>query len=338
MPSNDPSPRRPRVLHVGFGPTARSALESLLGRFEVVGLVREFDPQAPQADEVVALARSAGVPVYPESSLAGIERLVDQLAPDGVVVSSYHRILPARLVSKCPFVNVHYAVLPEYRGRANVNWAIINGEDYCGITIHAIAPGLDAGNILEQQRLPIGAHDTVTDLYAKLNAAQRELLAGAVQRYLDGDPGTAQDERGATYCCTRLPEDGAIDWSAPTRQVDALIRALTEPYPGALTYLRGEPLHVWRAEVLDNPPRYVGRIPGRVIKVTKANGSVDVLTGDGVLRLLEVQRPGEARRPAAEVITSVKDTLGLSAADLLARVQQLEQRLAALQNPRTPAS
>jgi methionyl-tRNA formyltransferase len=205
---------------------------------------------------------------------------------------------------------------------------MINGERYTGISIHAISPGLDAGNILFQQAVEIGPADTVTDLYEKLNAVQRGQLAVAVARYLAGDAGVVQDEREATYCCSRTPEDGEIDWSAPTAAIRNLIRALTPPYPGAFTYLAGEPLRVWKAEPAAGARRYQGRVPGRVVSVSRKEGYVEVLTGDGVLRVFEVQIDGGPRQPAAAVISSVRSTLGLRLSDLMARVRQLEERLA----------
>jgi methionyl-tRNA formyltransferase len=256
-----------------------------------------------------------------------IERAVRHHSPDCVVVSSYDRILPARLLALCRFVNVHYAPLPRYRGRANVNWAVINSEPETAITIHVIAPGLDAGNVLYQQRVPIGPDDTVGDLYEKLNEVQRQVLGETVERHLDGYEGEPQDEAAATYGCTRVPEDGEIDWSAPTREIYALVRGLSAPYPGAHTYLGGRRLAVLRASVLDDAPRYVGRVPGRVVGRSRGQGHVDVLTGDGVLRIHDVAVGGSGAGPAADAIASTKQTLGLRTADLLARIVALESRL-----------
>ncbi|HET6878230.1 MAG TPA: formyltransferase family protein, partial [Jatrophihabitans sp.] len=178
-------PTEKRVLLIGQGITAGSALQSLLGRFEVVGVIRKNDP----GDDVIRFADSSGVTLFPDTSLAGVARAIERTDPHAVVVSSYDRILPADLISGRPFVNVHYAPLPRYRGRATVNWAILNGESHCAISIHALAPGLDAGGILFQRAVPIGSADTVTDLYRRLNAIQRDELADAVARRLDGDEG-----------------------------------------------------------------------------------------------------------------------------------------------------
>jgi len=323
----------------GMGPTALSALESLAARFQLVGLIRDTRLPSAGTDEVVELAHALQVLVFPELSIAGAEQAVIQTSPDCVVVYSYDRILPSRVLHRCRFVNVHYAPLPEYRGRANVNWAIINGEPEAAITVHVIAPGLDAGNILYQQRVPIGDDDTVADLYAKLNEVQRENLGDTVANYISGYEGIPQDESAATYGCTRIPDDGEINWASTTRQIYALGRALAPPYPGAHTYLEGRRISILRAAPLADPPRYVGRIPGRVVSRSRQNGHVDVLTGDGVLRIHEAATDNSVAGPASAFIGSTKQTLGLRTADLLARIELLESRLALADGAsRDPAS
>jgi methionyl-tRNA formyltransferase len=321
------------VLLLGLGPTTLSALEALSKRFHVVGLVRAVIGQEA-ADGTVLRARALGVPVHTDASLPAITALIKELRPACVVVSSYDRILPPPLLGACPFVNVHYAPLPRLRGRASVNWALINGQPSTAVTIHTLVPGLDAGGILYQQRIPIGVTDTVADLYEQLNRLLGEALADAVQRRLDGDEGTPQAEADASYGCTRLPEDGEIDWAAPTAVIDRLVRALVEPYPGAFTYLGAVRLWIPRAVPLDDAPCYEGRIPGRVIGVSRAHGFADVLTGDGVLRILEARRDGGASVRASELITSVRMTLGLRVGDLLTRLAVLEGELAALREGR----
>lgn len=314
-----PSDRR--VLLIGQGITARSALLSLLECFVVVGMVRPKDVDDP----AIELAESWGVPVLPDTSLAGVARAVEDTDPDAVVVSSYDRILPADLIAARPFVNVHYAPLPRYRGRATVNWAIINGDRNCAVSIHSLEPELDAGGILFQQLVPIGPSDTVTDLYGRLNAIQRVELAAAVARRLAGDRGQPQDEDRATYACARLPEDGEIDWAGSADAADRLVRALTDPFPGAYTWLGLRRLVVRRAEPV-HEPRYEGRVPGRVTRVDRATGAVDVLTGDGALRLHEVDLDSTGARPAADVITSSRRTLGISVARLVAALESMEAR------------
>jgi methionyl-tRNA formyltransferase len=317
-----------RVLLLGVGPTALSALESLAGQFHVVGIVRDVRPDSGADDVVARRAHELSVPVLSDLTLEGVRQAIEESRPDCTVVSSYNRILGAGILDRGKFVNVHYAALPEYRGRANVNWAIINGEPKTAITIHVIATGLDAGSILFQQTLEIGPNDTVTDVYDALNEIQRKVLGDTVARYLDGFPGVPQDESKSTYGCSRVPADGEIDWSEATDRIYALFRALSPPYPGAHTYLETRRITIVRASLVRDGRRYVGRIPGRIVGRSVANGSVDVLTGDGILRIHEVIVAGNDEViPASAVISSTRQTLGLQGSDLLMRIEELERRL-----------
>jgi methionyl-tRNA formyltransferase len=310
------------VLLIGMGTTTFSALQSLRPHVNVQGVVRNAGD-----DPVVTLARAAGIPIFTATSMPEIKSLVLKLQPDCVVVSSYDRILPPDLIELSEFINVHYSPLPHYRGRANVNWAMINDEPSAAISIHKISPGLDDGNILFQQQIAIDDVDTVATVYDKLNAIQQQYLGELVVKVLNGYEGTPQNQAEADYCCTRLPEDGEINWSDTTRRIDRFIRALVSPFPGAYTYFQGKKLTVWQAQPLKDPPVYAGRIPGRVVGRSKAEGYVDVLTGDGVIRLLQVQLPGEESTPPARVIKSIKSTLGLQVSELLNRIEMLEREI-----------
>jgi methionyl-tRNA formyltransferase len=322
---------------IGNGPTAFTALQSLTERFTVSGLCRE-PGHADAADEVVRFAQTAQIPIFTDTSPPGIHRAIGLSRPDGVVVSSYNRILTGEILESCHFINVHYAPLPRYRGRACVNWAVINGEPFAAISIHELVPALDAGNLLFQQLVPIDESDTISTLYERLNELQRIHLGKTVEQYFGGFRGTPQLQADASYGCTRLPDDGRIAWESPTRAVDRLVKALTEPFPGAYTYLHGRRLIVWRAEIVIDAPRYDGRIPGRVIAIDRTTGSVDVLTSDGIVRLLEVELDEGTRIKPASVIRSVRTTLGLSSEHLLARIEQLERQLRTLSASPAPSS
>jgi len=311
------------VLLIGIGTTTLSALESLMFKCHVQGVVRDIY----ENDPVVRLAQQADIPIFSNTLQKEIKSLILKFQPDCVVVSSYNQILPPSLIEMSTFINVHYSPLPQYRGRANVNWAIINDEPCAAITIHRLEPELDAGNILFQQLIPIHFDETVTDLYNILNEIQQQNLGEIVVNALEGYAGVAQNSNEATYGCTRLPEDGEINWSDSTRKIDRLIRALVSPFPGAYTYFQGKKLLVWKAKPVDKPLTYVGRIPGRVISISKTEGFIDILTGDSVLRIFEVQFIGEERTAPADIIKSVKSTLGLCVSDLLNRIQTLEEQI-----------
>ena len=130
------------VLLVGMGITTPAALESLAATCRVIGLVRNGDPADTLGDATMRMARDLGVPVFTDTSIRGVRDVVERLRPECVVISSHDRVLPADLLAGCPFINVHYAPLPRFRGRANVNWAVINQDPFTAITIHKVEPGL----------------------------------------------------------------------------------------------------------------------------------------------------------------------------------------------------
>jgi methionyl-tRNA formyltransferase len=125
-----------------------------------------------------------------------------------------------------------------------------------------------------------------------------------------------------------------IDWQKPTPEIYNQVRALAYPYPGAFTFYKGKKLIVWEAKPLDVSPRYVGRIPGRVVNVSSTEGTVDVLTGDGILRVCGVQLEGGEKVAAAEVISSVRSHLGLHPLELLDRIEALERQIRELAEAR----
>jgi methionyl-tRNA formyltransferase len=319
------------ILLVGKGPSALTALESLAEKFDVVGVIRSARPRRGQEDEVQRRARELNVLVLTDTSLAAVEQAVTEYRPDCTVISSYDRILNDRILRRSRLVNVHYALLPQYRGRATVQWGLINGEPELGITIHVITKDLDAGNILYQDRVTAGPDDTAGDIYAKLNEIQRHVLGETVEHYLCGYAGVRQDESAATYACARTPEDSEINWSDPTDRIYAQIRAFHEalsiPYPEAYSYLKGRRISIRRAVPVQNSPRHAGRVPGRVVGRSSAGGYVDVLSGDGVLRIHQVMTDDSIVHPASAIITSTQQTLGLRTADLLERIEALSRQL-----------
>jgi methionyl-tRNA formyltransferase len=319
-----------KVLLVGKGPSARTALESLAERFTVVGVIRNVRQRGGQEDEVRQCARDLGVPVLTDTSVSGLERVLAECRPDCTVISSYDRILGASLLDRFRFVNVHYSILPQYRGLAAVQWGIINGEPELGITVHAVTAGLDAGNILYQEKVKVGPHQTAADIYGELNEVQRRILGDTIARHLDGYAGVLQDA-SATYACGRMPEDSEINWSDPTQRIYGQIRAfhgsLSIPYPHAYSYLGTCRVSITKAAPAGDAPPYAGRVPGRVIGRSGSDGHVDVLTGDGVLRIHEVMTGDGAVRPASAVIRSTRHTLGLRAEELLDRIDALSRQL-----------
>ncbi|MEE4126971.1 bifunctional UDP-4-amino-4-deoxy-L-arabinose formyltransferase/UDP-glucuronic acid oxidase ArnA [Pseudomonas viridiflava] len=193
-----------------------------------------------------------------------IER-VGKLDPDFIFSFYYRRLLSEPLLacaSKGAF-NLHGSLLPRYRGRAPANWVLVNGERETGVTLHQMVKRADAGPILAQQRVPISALDTALTLHGKLRKAAANLLSDALPLLARGRlPGTPQDESQATCFGRRTPADGLIDWARPATQLNNLIRAVTQPYPGAFCPVGEHKLIVWSARVEEADH---GLAPGTVI-------------------------------------------------------------------------
>lgn len=214
---------------------------------------------------------------------------VREMHPD-FIFSFYYRRLLCQAILDVPgrgALNLHGSLLPRYRGCAPVNWALINGETRTGVTLHYMIRRPDAGDIVAQVPVPITEQDTALSLYGKIEQAARRLLDDTLRLLLDGTaPRTPQDDALASTYGRRRPEDGRIDWSIDARGIYNLIRAVTDPYPGAFAYLNGERLTIWRAEVVPKADVETGEI--------KIRGN-DVLVGaaSGALRLISVEWRGK---------------------------------------------
>jgi methionyl-tRNA formyltransferase len=184
---------------------------------------------------------------------------------DIIVVSGYSKLIPRKVIesSRIATVNIHQSLLPAYRGRHPLNWAIINGEAYTGVTIHHLSEGFDEGNIILQKKVKIFDNNTIMDLYWKTTEKGRELLPPLFRKAKKGDlTGFRQDPKLASYFPPRTPKDGKIDWTESAENVYNLIRALTYPYPGAYFYSHRKKMVIESAQpVREGPPRAKTGVP-----------------------------------------------------------------------------
>ena len=218
---------------------------------------------------VAQLCARKGIPVHaPEDANhpLWIER-IRKLNADYIFSFYYRNLLGEELlasVSKGAF-NLHGSLLPRYRGRAPANWVLVNGETETGVTLHRMVKRADAGAILAQQNVTIERTDTGLSLHAKLREAATALLRDALPQLAQGKLSeTAQDESKATYFGRRTAADGKLDWKKPAEQLFNLVRAVTQPYPGAFCAVGEHKLIVWQADVVKGNE---GLAPGRVISV-----------------------------------------------------------------------
>lgn len=242
---------------------------------------------------VVDRARAAGIPViqpYDVNAPDSVARIAET-KPD-LLFSFYFRqmIKPALLaLPRLGALNLHGSLLPNYRGRAPVNWVLVHGEQETGVTLHYMDPKPDHGDIVARRTVPIARDDTALTLTHKLAAAGRALLREMLPRLLAGAaPRERQDHSRSRYFGGRSPADGEIDWSAPAETARNLVRAVTRPWPGAFTWYDGRKLRVWRAET-----RPGDAAPGEIVIAPDAAACVG--TGVELLELLEVSENGDAQ-------------------------------------------
>jgi UDP-4-amino-4-deoxy-L-arabinose formyltransferase/UDP-glucuronic acid dehydrogenase (UDP-4-keto-hexauronic acid decarboxylating) len=211
------------------------------------------------------------------------------LAPD-VLFSFYYRHLIGTAILTIPpasCLNLHGSLLPKYRGRAPINWVLVQGEAETGVTLHYMTPRADAGDIVCQRRVPIDNDDTALLLNEKLVAEAGILLDEVLPRIRDGSaPRVPQDATQATYFGRRRPADGAIDWRKPATAVRNLVRAVTQPYPGAFSYLGDRKCVVWAvtrtAEPAGSPsPGTIVSTDPLVVACGEAAVRVDFAQADG---------------------------------------------------------
>ncbi|AMO74577.1 bifunctional UDP-4-amino-4-deoxy-L-arabinose formyltransferase/UDP-glucuronic acid oxidase ArnA [Pseudomonas citronellolis] len=218
---------------------------------------------------VAQLCAQRGIPVHaPEDVnhplwIARIRELQPQF-----IFSFYYRHLLGEELLACArrgAFNLHGSLLPRYRGRAPANWVLVNGESETGVTLHRMVKRPDAGAIIAQQRVAIDAEDTALSLHGKLREAAGELLERLLPAMLEGDfVEREQDESQASYFGRRTPADGQLDWRRPASELHNLVRAVTQPYPGAFAPVGERKLIVWQSKVV---PGNQGRPAGAVLSV-----------------------------------------------------------------------
>jgi len=308
-----------KIVFAGTPAFARVALQALLDAgFDVPLVLTQPDRPAGrglklQASPVKELAVARGIPVaqprslrldgkFPDDAAAARDALVT-VAPDAMVVAAYGLILP-RWVLDLPrlgCLNIHASLLPRWRGAAPIHRAIEAGDTTTGVTIMQMDEGLDTGAMLLEQAEPIASDDTTARLHDRLADLGARLIVPALRA---AGAGTLQPRPqpadGVTYAHKIEKAEAAIDWTLPAAVIERRVRAF-DPFPGGTTGWRGEALKVWgaRAEP-DSAGVAAGAAPGRVL-AAGADGIL-VATGDGLLRLTALQRPGGKRLPVAEFL------------------------------------
>ena len=183
------------------------------------------------------------------SELAGLIPRIQKLAPDYLFSFYYRHMIPVELLAcaKVAALNMHGSLLPQYRGRAPVNWAILHGETETGATLHIMEAKPDAGDIVGQSAVSIGPDETATDVFGKVSKAAVEVIHQVLPELTQGQvPKKPNELSKGSYFGGRKPEDGRIHWGQTAKQVHDLVRAVAPPYPGAFTENQGQKMIVAR--------------------------------------------------------------------------------------------
>lgn len=302
-----------RIVFAGTPAFARVALEALIAAGHDVPLVLT-QPDRPAGrglkltpSPVKVAAQAAGIAVAQPRGLrldgrfgedaASAQAALREAAPEAIVVAAYGLILPKWVLDlpRHGCLNIHASLLPRWRGAAPIQRAIEAGDAQTGVTIMQMDEGLDTGDMLLARAVPIGEDDTAADLHDNLAALGGQAIVAALEDLAAGRlRAQPQPEEGVTYAAKLDKAEALLDCSQPADVLARRVRAFN-PVPGASVRLPGlaEPVKVWRARALDGA---AGAEPGSVVGAS--SDGVDLATGQGVLRLLELQKAGGKRQGA----------------------------------------
>ncbi|MEX0683893.1 MAG: methionyl-tRNA formyltransferase [Dehalococcoidia bacterium] len=303
------------IVFIGTPPFAVLPLRRLVAEgYEVSAVYTQPDRPTGRGRKTVppavkTAAAELGLPLYQPPSLRdpAVVAHLRSLAPEVIAAVAYGQLIRPDVLAIPPrgVLNVHPSLLPRWRGASPVAAAILAGDKETGVTIMRMNEGLDSGPIIAQRVTPISADDTTGALTSALAEVGAGLLVETLARWLAGEiEAVPQDESQATVCRQLRKSDGIIDWSLPAEDIWRRVRAYN-PWPGAHTFLNGEPFHIWRAQPLAEESV---EAPGTVIATSEAPFAVQ--TGRGLLAVLEAQRAGRRPLPADELLRGMSALIG----------------------------
>lgn len=302
-----------RIVFMGTPDYAAVALRALIkAGHEVTAVVTQPDKPKGRSKELVpppvkVCAVENGIPVLQPKRVKRAEAIEElrSFPADVYVVAAFGQILSQEILDIPRFgsLNIHASLLPKYRGASPIQHVIIDGEPKTGITIMQMDAGIDTGDILYQKETPISPRDNYETLHDRLAALGGEAIVEALSLLEQGKlKPVKQDEAASCYAPLIGKEMGEIDFSREALAIDRLIRGMT-PWPSAFTSYKGKQLKIWRAESTVTENSY-GRVPGEILRTEK--DCVTVATGEGALRVYELQLAGKKRMTAHDFLLGVR--------------------------------
>ena len=304
-----------KIVFMGTPDFAVGTLQALLdSKYQVQAVFTQPDKPkgrggSVQMPPVKELALKAQIPVHQPRRIRDPENLeiLKEYQPDAIVVVAFGQIIPEEILNLPPYgcINVHASLLPKYRGAAPIQWAVINGERESGVTTMRMDAGLDTGDMILKERVPLARDETGGSLFEKLSRVGANLLIRTLEALEDG---TAQLEKQPAesptpYAGMLKKEMGLIDWSRDAASIECLIRGLN-PWPSAYTRYRGKMLKIWAAQV-ENQTEAPGDVrPGTVLEVGKK--TLKIQTGSGILSVKELQLEGKKRMETDAFLRGVR--------------------------------
>jgi methionyl-tRNA formyltransferase len=255
-------------------------------------------------ESVQSLCETEGIPfVTPEDAKSpGLLAQIQAVKPDLMFSFYFRHMLPQAILDVAPAYNMHGSLLPEYRGRAPTNWAVLHGATQTGASLHEMTIKPDAGAIVAQQAVPILPDDTAFEVFGKVTVAAELALYEVLPQLLAGTaPRTPNDLAKGGYFGGRKPEDGRIDWSRPAQEVYNLHRAVAPPYPGAFTDLGP------RRYVIERARLYRGEATGLQPGLAVADGTILGVCGDGRALIIHSLLADGLRISAAELAAQLAE-------------------------------
>ncbi len=299
-----------RVVFMGTPDFAVPVLEALTeSKHEVVAVVTQPDKRKGRGKEmqytpVKTAALNHGIEVYQPAKVKDEEfqNVLRDINADVIVVVAFGQILPPSIIHmpKYGCINVHASLLPKYRGAAPIQWAVIDGEKETGITTMQMDEGLDTGDMMLKEVVPVDKKETGGSLHDKLAACGGKIILETLQKVEDGTVTyTKQDDSKSNYAKMLDKNLGKIDFTKKAVEIERLIRGLN-PWPSAYTKLNGKTLKIWDADVLEGE----NETPGKIVNITK--DQIWISTGEGILAVNELQLEGKKRMNTEDFLRGYK--------------------------------